>query len=267
LTLEQVTDMTETERPLSGKKLARLIGRAVGDFSMIRDGDKITVGLSGGKDSAFLLHSLCGLRDRSPISFTVRALTVDPTDGARDASPLEELTRSYGIAHRIVRYPIFEILEKSAASSPCSLCANLRRGILATTAAGEGCTTLALGHHRDDVVETAFLNLMYEGRFRCFSPNMFMTRSKVRVIRPLVYVPESAIKEQAEKLAFPMVNFCCGYESSSMRAYVKVMLRRISRKTPYLHNNVLHALKNPDTDCGWRDSRRPNKVSTEEVEP
>jgi tRNA(Ile)-lysidine synthase TilS/MesJ len=86
---------------------------------------------------------------------------------------------------------------------------------------------------------------------------MFMTRSKVRVIRPLVYVPESAIREQAEKLAFPMVNFCCGYESSSMRAYVKIILRRMSRKAPYLHNNVLHALKNPDTDCGWRDSRRP----------
>jgi tRNA(Ile)-lysidine synthase TilS/MesJ len=86
---------------------------------------------------------------------------------------------------------------------------------------------------------------------------MFMTRSKVRVIRPLVYVPESAIREQAEKLAFPMVNFCCGYESSSMRAYVKIMLRRISRKAPYLHNNVLHALKNPDTDGGWRDSRLP----------
>ena len=255
-----------TKRPLSVKKLARLIGRAVGDFSMIRDGDTIAVGLSGGKDSAFLLHSLCALRDRSPIPFTVRALTVDPTDGIRDASPLEKLTRSYGVDHRIVRYPIFDILEKTAAPSPCSLCANLRRGILASSAAEEGCTTLALGHHRDDVVETAFLNLMYEGRFRCFSPNMFMTRSKVRVIRPLVYVPESAIKEQAEKLAFPMVNFCCGYESSSMRAYVKVILRRISRKAPYLHNNVLHALKNPDTDCGWRDSRRPKGSNGEEEE-
>jgi tRNA(Ile)-lysidine synthase TilS/MesJ len=227
---------------------------------MIRDGDTIAVGLSGGKDSAFLLHSLCGLRDRSPIRFTVRALTVDPTDGVRSAAPLEKLTHSYGVAYRIVRYPIFEILHKKAAPSPCSLCSNLRRGILASCAAEDGCTTLALGHHRDDVVETAFLNLMYEGRFRCFSPNMFMTRSKVRVIRPLVYVPESAIREQAEKMAFPMVNFCCGYESSSMRAYVKVLLRRISRKAPYLHNNVLHALKNSDADCGWRDSRLPNET-------
>jgi tRNA(Ile)-lysidine synthase TilS/MesJ len=265
-----VTALREEERPLSGKKLARLIGRAVGDFSMIRDGDKIAVGLSGGKDSAFLLHSLCGLRDRSPIPFTVRALTVDPTDGVRDAAPLEKLTGSYGVDHRIVRYPIFDILKKSAAPSPCSLCANLRRGILASAAAEEGCTTLALGHHRDDVVETAFLNLIYEGRFRCFSPNMFMTRSKVRVIRPLVYVPESAIREQAEKFAFPMVNFCCGYESSSMRAYVKVILRRISRKTPYLHNSVLHALKNPDADPGWLDSRRPKGAegaNGEEAEP
>ncbi|MDR1581277.1 MAG: tRNA 2-thiocytidine(32) synthetase TtcA [Synergistaceae bacterium] len=258
--------MTEAKRALSGKKLARLVGRAVGDFSMIRSGDTIAVGLSGGKDSAFLLHALCGLRDRSPIPFTVRALTVDPTDGVRDAAPLEKLTRSYGVDFRIVRYPIFDILKKSDAPSPCSLCANLRRGILASSAAEEGCTTLALGHHRDDVIETVFLNLMYEGRFRCFSPNMYMTRSKVRVIRPLVYVPESAIREQAEKLAFPMVNFCCGYESSSMRAYVKVILRRISRKAPYLHNNVIHALKNPDTDRGWRDSRRPEETNGEEAE-
>jgi tRNA(Ile)-lysidine synthase TilS/MesJ len=253
------------ERPLSGKKLARLVGRAVGDFTMIKDGDKIAVGLSGGKDSAFLLHSLCALRARSPIRFAVRALTLDPSDGARDASPLEKLADSYGVDYRIVRYPVFEILEKSGAPSPCSLCANLRRGILASAAAEDGCVSLALGHHRDDVVETAFLNLMYEGRFRCFSPNMLMSRSRVRVIRPLVYVPERAIREQAEKLAFPMVNFCCGYERSSMRAYVKVILRRMSRKAPYLHNNVMHALKNPAPDEGWGGSARAPGESVKEA--
>jgi tRNA(Ile)-lysidine synthase TilS/MesJ len=252
--------LADAERPLSGKKLARLIGRAMGDFTMASDGDTIAVGLSGGKDSAFLLHSLCGLRDRSPIRFTVRALTVDPSGGARDTAPLEKLARSYGVDYRIVRYPIFEILEKSGTQSPCSLCANLRRGILATSAAEDGCVSLALGHHRDDVVETAFLNLMYEGRFRCFSPNMFMSRSRVRVIRPLVYVPERAIREQAEKLAFPIVNFCCGYEASSMRAYVKAILRRMSGKAPYLHNNVLHALKSLGSDAGWGDrAREPEK--------
>jgi tRNA(Ile)-lysidine synthase TilS/MesJ len=236
---------------ISDKKIARLIGRAVADYAMIHDGDKIAVGLSGGKDSAFLLSSLCALRKKSPVNFTLSAITVDPTDGTRDTAPLSEFAESFGVSHKIVRYPIFEILEKSGAPSPCSLCANLRRGILASNAAGDGCVSLALGHHRDDVVETVFLNLMYEGKFRCFRPNMLMSRSGVRVIRPLVYVPESAVSARAEKMRFPIVNFCCGYEASSMRAYVKATLRRLSRKAPNLPNNVLHALKTTKEADGW----------------
>jgi tRNA(Ile)-lysidine synthase TilS/MesJ len=218
---------------------------------MIREGDKIAVGMSGGKDSAFLLHSLCALKSKSPVNFDVVAITIDPTGGAKDAATLREFAASYGVSHKTVSYPIFEILEKSETQSPCSLCANLRRGILASNAAELGCASLALGHHRDDVVETAFLNLMYEGRFRCFHPNMLMSRSGVRVIRPLVYVPESAVRERAEHKKFPLVNFCCGYESSSMRAYVKALLRHVSRKAPDLHNNVLHALKTMKGDDRW----------------
>jgi tRNA(Ile)-lysidine synthase TilS/MesJ len=218
---------------------------------MIHEGDKIAVGLSGGKDSAFLLYSLRGLRDRSPVKFTIEAITLDPTDGMRDTSPLERFTESLGVAHRIIRYPIFEILEISKTRSPCSLCANLRRGILASASAEQGCASLALGHHRDDVIETVFLNLMYEGRFRSFHPNALLSRTGVRVIRPLAFVPESDIREEAQKRGFPIVNFCCGYESSSMRAYVKVTLRRLSRKAPNLAVNVLHALKNIQSGDVW----------------
>jgi tRNA(Ile)-lysidine synthase TilS/MesJ len=220
---------------------------------MIRGGDRVAVGLSGGKDSAFLLRSLCAARDRSPVKFEVEAITVDPTDGARDSSALGAFAESCGVSHKVVRYPIFDILEKSETQSPCSLCANLRRGILASTAADLGCGALALGHHRDDAVETAFLNLLYEGRFRSFHPNMLMSRSGVRVIRPLVYVPESAVRAAAERFNFPIVNFCCGYESSSMRAYVKALLRHISRKAPSLHTNVIHALRSVDASDGWDD--------------
>jgi tRNA(Ile)-lysidine synthase TilS/MesJ len=234
-----------------GRKIARQIGRAVADFSMINEGDKIAVGLSGGKDSAFLLHSLCRIRDKSPINFTIEALTVDPTDGARDVAALGKFVASLGVGHRIVKYPIFDILEKTQTQSPCSLCANIRRGILASSAAEMGCVSLALGHHRDDVVETVFLNLMYEGRFRSFHPNMLMSRSGIRVIRPLVYVAECDIREEAERRNFPIVNFCCGHETSSMRAYVKVLLRRLSRKAPNLPSNVLHALKNRESVDEW----------------
>jgi tRNA(Ile)-lysidine synthase TilS/MesJ len=218
---------------------------------MIGEGDAIAVGLSGGKDSAFLLHSLCALRDRSPVRFTVEALTVDPTHGGRDVTALERFAASYGVRHHVVRYPIFEILEKKNAPSPCSMCANLRRGILASRAADEGWTTLALGHHRDDAVETAFLNLMYEGRFHCFQPNMMMSRTGIRVIRPMIYVAEADIAREAERRGFPIVNFCCGYESSSMRAYVKVLIRRMSRKAPDLQSSVLHALKSLGRGDCW----------------
>jgi tRNA(Ile)-lysidine synthase TilS/MesJ len=234
-----------------GKKVSRQVGKAVSDFSMIQEGDKIAVGLSGGKDSAFLLHSLCRLRDKSPVNFTIEALTVDPTDGSRDTTPLASFTESLGVKHHFVKYPIFEILEKSETPSPCSLCANLRRGILASRAAEEGCASLALGHHRDDAIETVFLNLMYEGRFRSFHPNILMTRTGVRVIRPLIYVPETDIREEAERMKFPIVNFCCGYEATSMRAYVKIMIKRLSRKAPNLPGNVLHALKNLKEDDRW----------------
>ena len=233
------------------KKIARLIGRAVGDFSMIQDGDKIAVGLSGGKDSVFLLHSLCSIRDKSPRNFTIEAITIDPAGGTMDTARISEFAASYGVPHRIVRYPIFEILEKSGTRSPCSLCANLRRGILASGAAEAGCGSLALGHHRDDVVETVFLNLLFEGRFRCFHPNMLMSRSGVRVIRPLVYVPEFAVSKLTERKGFPLVNVRCGYESSSKRAYVKTLLKDISREAPSLYSNVVHALKAMRKSDGW----------------
>jgi tRNA(Ile)-lysidine synthase TilS/MesJ len=233
--------LSDRDEKLFRKRIARQVGRAVADFGMIGPGDRIAVGLSGGKDSAFLLRSLCMIRDKSPVRFTVEAVTLDPAGGTRDTAPLREFSESLGASYSVVSYPIFEIIEKSDA--PCSLCANLRRGILASWAAEHGCSSLALGHHRDDVVETVFLNLMYEGRFRSFQPNMLMSRSGVRVIRPLVYVAESDIRREASSLGLPIVNFCCGHESSSMRAYVKVVLRRLSKKAPVLPNNVLHALK------------------------
>jgi tRNA(Ile)-lysidine synthase TilS/MesJ len=243
--------LSRANKYLFGEKIARQIKRAVSDFRMIRSGDKIAVGLSGGKDSAFLLHSLCALRDKNPVRFTLEAITVDPTENGRDISLLREFAESLGVAHVVVKYPIFEIIEKHGTSSPCSLCANIRRGILASHAAERGCVSLALGHHRDDAIETVFLNLMYEGRFRCFHPNILMSRTGVRVIRPLVYVPEAVIRDEAGRLGLPIINFCCGHESSSMRAYVKATLRRLSRKAPSLPSNVLHALKNLNPDDLW----------------
>lgn len=134
------------------KPMARRIGRAISDFSMIQEKDRILVGVSGGKDSNLLLYSLCGLRARSPVRFEVLAATVDPLEGKSDLSSIQEFTRSLGVELLIVKYPLFDILGRSFTPSPCSLCANIRRGLLASTAQKNGCNVLALGHHRDDAV-------------------------------------------------------------------------------------------------------------------
>jgi tRNA(Ile)-lysidine synthase TilS/MesJ len=218
---------------------------------MIRQGDKVMVGLSGGKDSALLLSCLCALRAKSPIRFTVEAVTIDPTESGFDLSPIKNFLKTLGVKHSVTRHPIFSILRESATHSPCSLCANIRRGILATHAKDSGCTSLALGHHRDDAVETVFLNLIYAGRFRCFSPNMVMSRTGIRVIRPFIYVAEDEIKRESKRLGLPVIDFECGYSSSSMRAFVKSSLSKLSENAPHLAGNVLHALKHFREDDAW----------------
>jgi tRNA(Ile)-lysidine synthase TilS/MesJ len=209
---------------------------------MIKSGDKIMTGLSGGKDSALLLLALCALRDKSPARFAVEAVTLDPTGGT-DLSALSAFSESLGVRHSIVKYPIFKILDESATSSPCSLCANIRRGILAAAAKDAGCVSLALGHHRDDAVETVFLNLIFAGRFRCFHPNMLMSRTGIRVIRPLVYLPEEDIRAESSRLSLPIVDFACKHAPGSKRAFIKSSIAELAGEAENLYQNVLHALK------------------------
>ena len=233
------------------KPMARRIGRAISDFSMIQEKDRILVGVSGGKDSNLLLYSLCGLRARSPVRFEVLAATVDPLEGKSDLSSIQEFTRSLGVELLIVKYPLFDILGRSFTPSPCSLCANIRRGLLASTAQKNGCNVLALGHHRDDAVETVFLNLFFAGRFKCFHPNMTMDRSGIRVIRPLIYTAESDIRKESGSLGLPQVDFACTHSSGSQRAWVKGLLRKISPAAPNLSSNVIHGLRNLRPEEGW----------------
>lgn len=233
------------------KKTARAIGRAISDYGMIEEGDRVLVGLSGGKDSCLLLYSLCRLCRRSPVQFEVTALSIDPTDEGVDWSPVEKFAHELGVALEIIRYPVFSILKNSKSSSPCSLCANIRRGILASAANRLGCNVLALGHHRDDAVETVFLNMIYAGRFGCFQPSMHMSRSGVRVIRPLVYVPEVAIEREATRLSLPRLDFGCEYSASSRRAEVKRKLKELSEIAVDLDSNVIHALRRSKDAEAW----------------
>lgn len=241
------------KQPLNlNKRMGRRIGRAIADFAMIREGDRILVGVSGGKDSCLLLYSLYRLRDRSPVRFEILAATVDPRNGRSDLSSIQKFTNSLGVKLLIEKHPLFDILETSFNSSSCSLCANIRRGVLASIAQKNECNVLALGHHRDDAVETVLLNLLFAGSFKCFHPNMTMNRSGIRVIRPLVYVAESDIRSESEALDLPEVDFGCTHSSTSQRAWVKTLLKDIlSPVAPNLFGNVIHSLKNVMLKDTW----------------
>lgn len=243
--------MPEKKSCILDKNIARAVGRAVFDFSMIHESDKILVGLSGGKDSGLLLYALRRLQLRSPVRFGLSALTVDPTDEGLDLSALTAFSESLGVEHRCVRYPLFSVLKSGVSESACSLCANIRRGILASGAGEMGCNVLALGHHCDDVIETVWLNLLFSGRFRCFHPHMTMSRSGVRVIRPMIYVREAEIIRETKRRNLPLIDFGCIYSEGSRRAQIKEKVKDFSQIAPDMVGNMIHALKNCRESDVW----------------
>ncbi len=222
----------------------RFVGEAIRDYNMIVPGDRIMIGLSGGKDSLILSLSLAVLRRRSPVKFGLSACIVDQTGGTMDTSMLEKFMDELDIPLSIFNHPTYSIMEERDERSPCSLCANLRRGILAGRAKEAGANVLALGHHKDDAVETVLLNLFYGGRFKCYQPNMFMSRTEVKVIRPLIYTEERRIALEAARLRLPVTSACCPYSEKSKRLSAKKILEEMEKEIPEIKSNVIHALKN-----------------------
>ena len=222
----------------------RFIGEAIRDYSMIVPGDRIMIGLSGGKDSLILSLALAVLRRRSPVKFGLSATLIDQTGGTMETAKVKEFMNELEIPLSIFNHPTFSIMEERDERSPCSLCANLRRGILAGQAKEAGANVLALGHHKDDAVETVLLNLFYGGRFKCWQPNMFMSRTEIRVIRPLLYIEERRIALEAERLKLPVTSSCCPYSGKSKRLSAKKILEEMEKEIPEIKSNVIHALKN-----------------------
>lgn len=229
--------------PIS-QKIMRFVGEAIADYNMIEEDDRIMIGLSGGKDSLLLSLALAALRRRSPVKFGLSACIIDQTGGSMDASKLEKFMEILGIPLRRIDHPTYKIMEDRDERSPCSLCANLRRGMLAGLAKEGGANVLALGHHKDDAVETVLLNLFYGGRFKCYQPNMFMTRTEVKVIRPLIYIEERRIALEAARLDLPVTSACCPYSEKSKRLSAKKILEEMEKEIPEIKSNVIHALKN-----------------------
>ena len=242
-------DFTE-KYPIS-QKIMRFIGEAIRDYSMIGPGDRIMIGLSGGKDSLILSLALAVLRRRSPVKFGLTACIIDQTGGTMDTSLLEKFMAELDIPLSIFDHPTYSIMEERDERSPCSLCANLRRGILAAQAKEAGTNVLALGHHKDDAVETVLLNLFYGGRFKCWQPTMFMSRTEIRVIRPLAYIEERRISLEAARLGLPVTSSCCPYSSDTKRLSAKNLLKEMEKEMPELKSNVIHALRTVKGNDVW----------------
>ncbi len=224
------------------RRIRRLTGKAIGDFGLIENGDHILVALSGGKDSWTLLHILNSLRQRAPVSFSLVALTVHPGFPGFRTEGIDAYLRGQGYGHRIVHAPIHELmLEKlTPDDSPCSLCSRIRRGVLYTQARELGCTKIALGHHRDDFIETLLLNLFYNGTMKAMSPLLRSDDGTNTVIRPMVYVPEEHITRFAGAAGFPVT--CCACPSCGDPDLKRVMIKKLLAGLEYEHPGIKASL-------------------------
>lgn len=217
--------------------------QAVDDYQLIEKGDKIAVGLSGGKDSLTLLYALNGLRRFYPKSFELIAVTVDLGYPEFDLSEIKNLCKELPIPYYTIHTDIAKIIfEERKESSPCSLCAKMRKGALNNAVLDLGCNKVAYAHHMDDFIETAFLSLIFEGRFYCFPPNTYLERTGLTVIRPLMYVPEANIKGFQNKYQLPVVKNPCPADGNTKREYVKHLVRQINLEHPGAKKRLFHAI-------------------------
>ncbi|WP_417169242.1 ATP-binding protein [Victivallis sp.] len=230
------------------RELCKLAGRAVGEYRMIDEGDRILVGLSGGKDSFALLHVLHHLRRHAPISFSVIAATFDPGFPGFRADAVAAYCRERRWEHRIVQLPVAEILrEKQFENSPCVLCSRLRRGKLYGLAARLGCGKLALGQHLDDAAVSFLMSLCRGQGLTTMGPNVLAkSDGAIRIIRPLIFAPEELIRRAAAGLDLPTAGECA-YRStleSGDRAYFRALLDQLSERIPDLRSQLLRSLSN-----------------------
>lgn len=226
------------------KKILSRVRRAVDDYNMIEDGDRIAVGISGGKDSLTLLLALANLKKFYPKKFEVIGLTLNMGFDGVDYSEVKKLCDSIGVEYAVKDTDIAEIIfDVRKETNPCSLCAKMRRGGLNDFAVEMGCNKVALGHNNEDVIETFFLSLFYEGRLNCFSPYTYLSRRDIYVIRPLVYVPESDIKRYAFNNDIPIVKNPCPMDGKSKRQDMKDFINEKKKDDKFFKTKMMHAIQ------------------------
>ena len=224
--------------------LTGMVRRCVDDYNMISPGDRIAVGISGGKDSLVLLAALSHLKRYYPAPFELEAITIDAGFEGMGFSGVEAMCAELGVPYTRVPTDIREIVfDARQESNPCSLCAKMRRGALNTTLKARGCGKLALGHHFDDAVETFAMSLLFEGRLNCFAPVSYMDRMDVTMIRPLLYVGELRSVNRAKALSLPVVTSTCPMDRTSRRREVKDLLDTLSAAYPDLRSRIFGAMQ------------------------
>jgi len=225
------------------QKLLSYVRRAVDDYSMIEDGDKIAVGISGGKDSVSLLVAIKALQRFYPKKFDVSAISVS-LGFNMDFSPIKKLCEEISVPYTVVNTDIGEIIfEARKEKNPCSLCAKMRKGALNDAAEAIGCNKIALGHNRDDVIQTFFMALFYEGRIYTFNPVTFLDRKKIYSIRPLLYVPENDIIAFVKKQNIPIVKSKCPADGNTKREDIKMFIRAQRLKYDHFDEKIFGAVK------------------------
>ena len=223
------------------QKLMGLVRRCVDDYDMIQEGDRIAVGVSGGKDSLVLLTLLAGLRAYFNKPFELEALTIDMGLGM-DYSGVEALCRDIGVPYSIVKTEIAPIIfDHRQEKNPCSLCAKMRRGALNQAIVERGFNKLALGHHYDDAVETFVMSLLFEGRISCFQPVTNLDRTGIIQIRPMLYIHEKTVDNFAQRQGLPVIQNRCPVDKQTKREEVKQLIYQLSQTYPDLKERIVGA--------------------------
>ena len=244
------------------QKLYSKVRQALDDYNMITENDKIAIGVSGGKDSLTLLYALSGIRSFYPVPFELVAIAVDLGYEDFDLSPVKALCDDLSVEFYVVKTDIGRIsLEKSKnQASPCSWCAKLRKGALNDFALSVGCNKIAYAHHMDDIIETMFLSLLYEGQFYSFAPVTQLDGSGLAIIRPLMYVGESDVKGFKNKYNLPVCKNPCPYDGHTRREYVKQLVRQLNMENPGVKKRLFSAIQNGNID-DWVKCTKPSDAS------
>lgn len=235
--------MEKTEIKMKLQKLLSLTRKAIDEYAMIEEGDKIAVGISGGKDSLAMLYGLHGLQRFYPKHFDIEAITVHSGIKEMDFNPIKALCKEMDVHYTVVETDIYDIVfHIRREENPCSLCSKLRKGAFNDKARELGCNKIAYAHHKDDIIETLLMSLIYEGRLHSFSPVTYLDRTELTLIRPLMFVNEADIIGFEHKYELPVVKNLCPADGATKREYIKNLIKQLNEENPGVRERIFTAV-------------------------